>query len=44
MATRALPSDYLKTPVCERLGIDYPVFQAGMGGKWFEASCGRPEK
>lgn len=31
MATRALPSYYLKTPVCERLGIDYPVFQAGMG-------------
>lgn len=21
----------LKTPICERLGIDYPIFQAGMG-------------
>ena len=31
MATRALPSDRLKTPICERLGIEYPVFQAGMG-------------
>ena len=21
----------LRTPICERLGIDYPIFQAGMG-------------
>ena len=21
----------LKTPICERLGIEYPIFQAGMG-------------
>ena len=31
MATTAPASDRLKTPICERLGIDYPVFQAGMG-------------
>ena len=31
MVTRALPPDCLKTPICERLGIEYPVFQAGMG-------------
>ena len=31
MATHALPSARLRTPICERLGIEYPVFQAGMG-------------
>ena len=26
-----MAGDPLKTPICERLGIEYPVFQAGMG-------------
>ncbi len=29
--TEAGPDDPLATPICARLGIDYPVFQAGMG-------------
>ena len=31
MATSVSPSVRLRTPICEQIGIEYPVLQAGMG-------------